>query len=99
MDREVTNAPGEALRPSEPLTWDEIRRRYPDQWVFLVDLEGFDEEDETVEWTTARVLAHGRRNNEVEQRVRGRWERYRIASCRYTGRLIPPQFEILPIER
>lgn len=28
---------------SEPLTWDQICGRYPDQWVALIEIEWLDE--------------------------------------------------------
>ncbi|MBC7977848.1 MAG: hypothetical protein H7138_22945, partial [Myxococcales bacterium] len=41
---------------TERLTWEQICRRYPDQWVALVEL---DWNDETDELTVARVAGHG----------------------------------------
>ena len=50
----------EVLAPeiSEPLTWVEICRRYPDEWVCLVEMDrvhpfGF-------EFRSARVVGHGK---------------------------------------
>ena len=30
---------------SDPLTWDEIRARYPDQWVCLVEMDRIEEDN------------------------------------------------------
>jgi hypothetical protein len=40
-----------AIDLTEPLTWAEICRRYPDRWVALVEM---DWDDETDEFTMAR---------------------------------------------
>ena len=42
---------------TERFTWDEIRSRYPDEWVVLVDIDWIEEDGE---FRTAVVLGHGR---------------------------------------
>ena len=43
---------------SEPLTWDEICARYPEQWVCLVEMQGIT--DTEFEFSRARVVGHGK---------------------------------------
>jgi hypothetical protein len=43
---------------SEPLTWAEIRDRYPDQWVCLVEIDEINDTD--FEVRTAHVVGHGK---------------------------------------
>ena len=70
---------------TEPLTWAEIRARYPDEWVCLVEMDcihprGF-------EFRTARVIGHGKtRGAPVEQALRWR-DHYDVIGHYYTGRI------------
>ena len=43
---------------SEPLTWNEICERYPDEWVCLVEIDRPD--DNNFAFRTARVVGHGK---------------------------------------
>lgn len=43
---------------SEPLTWEQICERYPNEWVCLVEMEGIT--DTEFEFRTARVVGHGK---------------------------------------
>ncbi len=44
------------------MTWDEIKRSYPDQYVLLLDA---DVDDETLVVRGGRVAAHGRNRDQV----------------------------------
>lgn len=46
-----------ASEPSEPLSWQEICRRYHDEWVALVEIDWVDED----QVHAARVAGHGPR--------------------------------------
>jgi hypothetical protein len=48
---------------SERLTWEEIKQRYPDEWVLLVELD----EDEYVNVRSARVAAHSAERKEIDR--------------------------------
>ena len=51
-------APKVEPQPSESLTWDEIKLRYPDQWVCLADFVSADPTNEhCVAFAAARVVA------------------------------------------
>jgi hypothetical protein len=65
---------------SERLTWQQIRERYPDQWVVLVEHD-WDEHDLS-RYTTARVLACGASRAEVA-RARPALDAYDCYGCRY----------------
>lgn len=43
---------------SEPLTWDQICDRYPNEWVCLVEIDEINDTD--FEFRTARVVGHGK---------------------------------------
>ena len=51
----ATLQPGDATI-SEPLTWAQIRARYPDEWVCLVEIGWLNDTD--LDFTTARVAGH-----------------------------------------
>lgn len=65
----------------EKLTWDEIKRRYPDEWVAIVDfeLDG--------DLPTAGIVAdHGPAKREVYSRLQVLDREW---SVRYTGKMRP----------
>jgi hypothetical protein len=43
---------------SEPLTWEQICDRYPNEWVCLVEIDSINDRD--FEFRTARVVGHGK---------------------------------------
>lgn len=74
--------------PSERLTWPEICRRYPDEWVMLVDLD--DDEDDP-EIRSAVVIGHGPARRELFAATRERLASYHTTgACRFTGELRTP---------
>ena len=60
---------------SEPLTWAEIRERYPDQWVCLVKVDHINDRD--FEFRTARVVGRGKTRRAPMQQARPYLEKYR----------------------
>ena len=52
---------------SEPLTWDEICARYPDEWVCLAEIDFTHPND--LEFRTARVIGHGKTQSESLDRA------------------------------
>lgn len=64
MDPALLNAPG--MLPTRRMTWPEIRRAFPDAWVFLHDIE-FD--GATPRIVSARVLTYGATRKEVHART------------------------------
>ena len=73
--------------PSEPLTWAEIRLRYPDQWVAIVDIEWVDDTDE---FLTARVVGAGPRRVEPLVQARRFEGRFDEIGHLFTGRFRAP---------
>lgn len=70
---------------SEPLTWFEIRKRYPDEWVCLVEMDrvhpnGF-------EFRTARVVGHGKTRAEPFEQARAFESTYDTIGHYFTGRI------------
>ena len=69
---------------TEPMSWVQICARYPDQWVALVEL---DWDDETDEFTTARVAGHGATRREPFAQMRRAGLRYDEVGHFFTGRV------------
>jgi hypothetical protein len=72
--------------PSEPLSWQEICRRYPDQWVALVEIDWTDEE----EIVGARVAGHGPRRADPLEQARHLHSRYQEIGHFFTGSIRAP---------
>jgi hypothetical protein len=77
----------EQLTPSisEPLTWAQIRERYPDEWVCLVEMDrihphGFD-------FRTARVVGHGKTRREPFEQAAAFEDKYAVIGHYFTGRI------------
>jgi hypothetical protein len=82
-----------AAEISEPLTWAEIRARYPHEWVCLVEVDYIHTNGPEVR--TARVIGHGKTlGTSVEQAFLWR-DHYDLIDFFYTGRntgrLLPPR--------
>jgi hypothetical protein len=84
---------------SERLTWQQIRERYPDQWVILIDHDW--QEHDLTRYSTARVLAYGSTRADAVARGRPALDAYRSYGCRYTGTIRGPMFQLkqLVLER
>jgi hypothetical protein len=77
---------------SERLTWQQIRERYPDQWVVLVEHD-WDEHD-LAHYTTARVFAQGASRAEALAHAQPALTAYQGYGCRYTGTIRGPMFQL-----
>lgn len=75
----------------ERFDWQQIRDRYPDRWVVLVDHDW----DPVVRstYTTARVLAHGSTRAEALANAQPALDAYDGYGCRYTGTIHGPMFQ------
>lgn len=71
---------------SEPLTWDQICERYPDQHVMLVDIEWIGQH--TYAPRSARVVAAGVTADEASERAEARISAETERCVRFTG---PPE--------
>ena len=80
------------MAPLERLTWPQIRERYPDQWVVLVDHD-WDEQDLT-RYTTARVLACGASRADAMAQAGPALDAYGGCGCRYTGTILGPMSQL-----
>lgn len=69
---------------TELLTWQQICERYPEQWVALVEM---DWNEETDEFTTARVAGHGATRAAPYAQMRCAGLRYEQVGHFYTGRV------------
>jgi hypothetical protein len=66
--------PVEAPFISEPLTWEQICERYPNQWVCLVEMDHINDTD--FEFRTARVVGYGKTRREPLDQARPFEEQY-----------------------
>jgi len=93
-----TRNPPATMNAHERLTWDKICRRYPDEWVVLAEIERADETDAdevTIEFCTAVVIAHHKTRKEASPSVKAAFQRDIEVGSFFTGRLIPPAYELL----
>jgi hypothetical protein len=77
---------------SERLTWPQIRERYPDRWVVLVEHD-WDEQLLTV-YNTTRVLACGASRADAIANAGPALDAYDGYGCRYTGMIRGPMFQL-----
>jgi len=59
---------------SEPLTWEEICDRLPNEWVCLVEIDEINDTD--FEFRTARVVGHGKTRRAPLEQARPYLEQY-----------------------
>jgi hypothetical protein len=68
---------------TEPLAWEEICIRYPDQYVCLIDIDH--PEPRSPEITSARVVGNGPTSRAAFQAVRDLGAPYPLHAVRFTG--------------
>jgi hypothetical protein len=73
---------------SEPLTWDEIRARYRDEWVCLVEIGWLNDTD--LVFTTARVVGHGKTRRAPLEQARPLRASYPEIGHFFTGKIVRP---------
>jgi hypothetical protein len=83
-----------ATSNSERLTWSEICKRYPDEWVVFVDAEWMDETD--FEFGSATVIAHHKRRKDASPDVKAARTQDREVGCFWTGELRGPIPRFIP---
>jgi hypothetical protein len=69
---------------SEPLTWEQICKRYPDQWVCLVEFDRID--PGRFAFRTARVAGHDPQRRTAVEQSRPWWRTYEEVGQHFTGR-------------
>jgi hypothetical protein len=82
-----------AMKPIERLTWDEIRQRYPDEWIVMAEVDWVNDTD--FEFGTAIVLGHHKTRKDVSPSVKEAMKHYEDVCAFFTGRLVPPPYEIV----
>jgi hypothetical protein len=75
---------------SEPLTWDEICARHPDEWVCLTDVHFT--HPHKVAFRTARVIAHGKTQRESRDQATSLFPQYKDVVNIYTTDLVITYF-------
>ncbi len=72
----------------ERLTWSEICRRFPDQWVVLVDADWAD--DHNFEFGSAHVFAHRESRGQATKDMGEACRSFENVGCFFTGRILGP---------
>jgi hypothetical protein len=78
---------------SEPLTWEQICKRYPDEWVCLVEIDR--PEPNNFEFRTARVVGHGKTRAEPLIQARPWREHYKTIAHYHTAPFRPAAEPVL----
>ena len=73
--------------PEERLTWQEICRRYPNEWVALAEVDWLD--DVSLEFRSAIVAGHGPRRTDPLDQTRSSRSRYPSMAHYFTGAVGP----------
>jgi hypothetical protein len=73
---------------NERLTWDEICKRFPDEWVVLVDTSW--ENDIDFDFGTAVVLAHHKIRKAASPDVKAAFGSHDEVGCFWTGEVRAP---------
>jgi hypothetical protein len=68
---------------SEPLTWEQICERYPDEWVCLVEIDNINDTD--FAFRTARVVGHGKQPRDPYTQARPIRHLYECMGHFFTG--------------
>ena len=79
---------------SERITWSEICKRYPDEWVVFVDADWINETD--FEFSSATVIAHHKRRKDASPDVKAARAQDREVGCFWTGELRGPIPRFIP---
>lgn len=72
----------------ERLTWSEICRRFPDQWVVLVGADWAD--DHNFEFGSAHVFAHHESRGQATKDMGEACRSFENVGCFFTGRIRGP---------
>jgi hypothetical protein len=84
----------QAAAPVERFTWDEIRERYPDQWVVLADIVRVSRTD--FPFTGAEVIASFEQRKAATPTLKElHAANRRSVGCFFTGRLIKGEVDPL----
>ena len=72
-----------SIATPDRLTWEEVRARYPDQWVVLVDADWVD--DHNFAFGTAQVFASRARRHEATKEMGRALRAFANVGCFFTG--------------
>jgi hypothetical protein len=72
---------------SEPMTWNEICERYPNEWVCLVEFDRID--PDRFAFRTARVVGHSKHRRTAVEQSRSWWRSYEEIGQHFTTRVEP----------
>ena len=67
------------------LTWMQIRERYPDRWVVLVDTAWANEDDLEIDNAIATVVCHFESRSEASPHIKAAFERHQEVGSFWTG--------------
>lgn len=84
----MTSEAAVATVHADRLTWDEIAKRFPDEWVVLVDTDWANDRD--FEFGTALVVAHHKRRKDASPDVKAAFRHHDEVGCFWTGEIRGP---------
>lgn len=70
------------------MTWAQIRERYPDEWVVLVETEWVNDTD--FDFGTAKVLGHFKSRKEASPHIKAAFQHYQEVGSFWTGEIRGP---------
>ena len=82
----ATNA--QVTETSERLSWSEICKRFPDEWVVLVDTDWANDTD--FEFGGATVIGHHKRRKDASPDVKAAFVDHVEVGCFWTGKIRGP---------
>lgn len=78
----------------ERLTWAQICKRYPDEWVVMVETEWVNDRD--FEFGTTLVLGHYKTRKEASPHIKAAFQHYRGVGSFWTGKKPFPLRRFMP---
>ena len=72
------------------MTWTDVKARFPDRWVTLVETDWVD--DRSFVFRSTQVIGQGATRAEAMAQARPLLSRYGSFGCFYTGRIRAPRY-------
>jgi hypothetical protein len=86
----ATDAVAPAISEPEPLTWDEICARHPDEWVCLAEVHFT--HPHKLAFRTARLIGHGKTRSESRDQATSLFPQCKVVMNIYTTDLVITYF-------
>ena len=84
----MSTSEARAVTSTDRLTWDEICKRFPDEWVVMTNIDRLNDTD--FEFRAALVLGHYKRRKEASPHIKAAFEHHDEIGCYWTGKIRGP---------